>query len=136
MTWILLILVALVLVWYVTTYNSFVSLNVKCEEAYSTMDIYLKKRYDLIPNLVETVKGYAKHEESVLEEVTKLRTEFMSASTPNQTSSFASQDNCSAGDNCHGAPVWITFLNNILNFFRRLFGQPELCTCGAKFNKE
>ena len=68
--------------------------------------------------------------------VSNTTTSQMSASTPNQTSSFASQDNCSAGDNCHGAPVWITFLNNILNFFRRLFGQPELCTCGVILNKE
>ena len=82
MTWILLILVALVLVWYVTTYNSFVSLNVKCEEAYSTMDIYLKKRYDLIPNLVETVKGYAKHESETLESVVAARGAAVSAKTP------------------------------------------------------
>ena len=82
MTWILLILVALVLVWYVTTYNSFVSLNVKCEEAYSTMDIYLKKRYDLIPNLVETVKGYAKHESETLESVVAARGAAVNAKTP------------------------------------------------------
>ena len=82
MTWTLLILVALVLVWYVTTYNSFVSLNVKCEEAYSTMDIYLKKRYDLIPNLVETVKGYAKHESETLESVVAARGAAVSAKTP------------------------------------------------------
>lgn len=56
-----------------TTYNSFVRLNNKVEEAFSTMDVYLKKRWDLIPNIVETVKGYAKHEKSTLEEVISLR---------------------------------------------------------------
>ena len=56
-----------------TTYNSFVRLNNKVEEAFSTMDVYLKKRWDLIPNIVETVKGYAKHEKNTLEEVINLR---------------------------------------------------------------
>lgn len=54
-------------------YNSFVTLNNRVDEAFSTMDIYLKKRWDLVPNLVETVKGYAEHEKSTLEEVIKLR---------------------------------------------------------------
>ena len=54
-------------------YNSFVKLNNKVKEAFATMDVYLKKRWDLIPNLVETVKGYAKHEKETLEEVIKLR---------------------------------------------------------------
>lgn len=56
-----------------TTYNSFVRLNNKVEEAFSTMDVYLKKRWDLIPNIVETVKGYAKYEKNTLEEVINLR---------------------------------------------------------------
>ena len=73
MIWIVLGIVAVLAVWYISTYNGFVSLNVKCEEAYSTMDIYLKKRYDLIPNLVETVKGYAKHEAQTLESVIAAR---------------------------------------------------------------
>ena len=55
------------------TYNAFVKLNVLVEEAFSTMDICLKKRWDLIPNLVEVVKGYAKHEKSTLEELVKIR---------------------------------------------------------------
>ena len=60
----------------------------------------------------------------------------LSASTSNQTSVNASQSSCSAANDCEGAPIWLTFLNNILNFFRRLFGLPELCTCGAVLNKE
>ena len=55
------------------TYNSLVQLRNKVKEAFSTMDVYLKKRYDLIPNLVEVVKGYAKHETDTLQEVTQMR---------------------------------------------------------------
>ena len=66
------VVVALLLLVF-TTYNCFVKLNNKVEEAFSTMDVYLKKRWDLIPNIVETVKGYAKHEKSTLEEVINLR---------------------------------------------------------------
>ncbi|MGB9731245.1 MULTISPECIES: LemA family protein [Calditerrivibrio] len=54
-------------------YNKFVSLRNMVEEAFSSIDVQLKRRYDLIPNLVETVKGYAKHEHSTLENVVKLR---------------------------------------------------------------
>ncbi|ADR18648.1 LemA family protein [Calditerrivibrio nitroreducens] len=54
-------------------YNKFVSLRNMVEEAFSSIDVQLKRRYDLIPNLVETVKGYAKHEQSTLENVVKLR---------------------------------------------------------------
>ena len=63
----------LLVLYFVFTYNSFRKLNNKVDEAFSTMDVYLKKRWDLIPNLVEVVKGYAKHEKSTLEEVIKLR---------------------------------------------------------------
>ena len=66
-------LIAIVALWFVATYNGFVSAKNNCEEGYSTMDVYLKKRYDLIPNLVETVKGYAKHESETLERVISAR---------------------------------------------------------------
>lgn len=66
--------IALLIVLYIlSSYNAFVRLNNQVKEAFSTMDVYLKKRWDLIPNLVETVKGYAKHEKGTLEEVVKLR---------------------------------------------------------------
>ncbi|MBR3209580.1 MAG: LemA family protein [Bacilli bacterium] len=68
-----LIVVALVVVYLLASYNGFVRLNNRVNEAFSTMDVYLKKRWDLIPNLVETVKGYAKHEEGTLAEIVKLR---------------------------------------------------------------
>ena len=72
--YIILGIIVLIALYVLTTYNSLVKLKNRVSEAFATMDVYLKKRWDLIPNLVETVKGYAKHEESVLEEVTKLRT--------------------------------------------------------------
>ena len=71
--YIIIAVVVVLLLLVLSTYNSFVKLNNKVEEAFSTMDVYLKKRWDLIPNIVETVKGYAKHEKETLEEVINLR---------------------------------------------------------------
>lgn len=70
---VILVIVAIILIYGVLAYNSFVKLNNTVKEAFATMDVYLKKRWDLIPNIVETVKGYAKHESETLEEVIKLR---------------------------------------------------------------
>lgn len=67
--------------WLVGIYNGFIRSKNNCEEAYSTMDVYLKKRFDLIPNLVETVKGYAKHESETFEKVVKARSMVGSATT-------------------------------------------------------
>ena len=66
-------IIAVILIYFLLTFNSFMRLNNKVKEAFATMDVYLKKRWDLIPNLVETVKGYAKHEKDTLEEIVKLR---------------------------------------------------------------
>ena len=68
----------------ISMYNSFVRLKNNCDEAYATMDVYLKKHFDLIPNLVEVVKGYATHERETLDSVTKARTAVMSSSTPEE----------------------------------------------------
>ncbi|MBR5517214.1 MAG: LemA family protein [Firmicutes bacterium] len=77
-----LIIVAVVVGLYVmTTYNGFIKLKNGVEEAFSTMDVYLKKRYDLIPNLVETVKGYASHEKETLEKVIAARNMAQGAGT-------------------------------------------------------
>lgn len=69
--------VVLIIIWYVATYNKLVSSRQVVDESFSGMDVYLKKRYDLIPNLVETVKGYAKHESETLENVVRARGEAM-----------------------------------------------------------
>lgn len=78
------IIVAVVIIWLISSYNGFVKLRNKTEEAFSAMDVSLKKRYDLIPNYVEAVKGYAKHESATLENVVNARNMAMSASTPEE----------------------------------------------------
>lgn len=78
--WIVLGVLALIGLWFVSTYNNLVSLRNRMKEAWSGIDVQLKRRYDLIPNLVETVKGYAGHEKGVFEEVTRLRGAAQSAS--------------------------------------------------------
>lgn len=65
--------IIIIVIYAIVLFNSFSSLDNKVKEAFSTMDIYLKKRWDLVPNLVEVVKAYAKHEKETLEEITKLR---------------------------------------------------------------
>lgn len=71
-------------IWAVSTYNSFIKMKNNIEEAFSTMDVYLKKRYDLIPNLVETVKGYTKHEKDALTSVISARNAAMTATDPQE----------------------------------------------------
>lgn len=74
--------IVITLLWAVSLYNRLVSRRNLVKEGWSGIDVSLKKRYDLIPNLVETVKGYASHEKNTLEEVTRYRTASMQASTP------------------------------------------------------
>ncbi len=70
--------------WYVSTRNAFVRLKNKLEEAWATIDVFLKKRFDLIPNLVETVKGYAKHESETLNKVVEARNVGLGARTADE----------------------------------------------------
>ncbi len=77
--WILLVIVILLLLMVVAIYNRLVALRNRSDEAWSDIDVQLKRRYDLIPNLVEAVKGYASHERGVFEEVTKARSAAMQA---------------------------------------------------------
>lgn len=78
---IIIAIVAVIVLWFIGAYNGFVRARNNVEEGFSTMDVYLKKRYDLIPNLVETVKGYAKHERETLESITAARASVGSATT-------------------------------------------------------
>lgn len=80
---VLITIIALV-IWLISTYNTFVKMRNNVEEGFSTMDVYMKKRYDLIPNLVETVKGYAKHENDTLEKVMAARYGAMNSATVEQ----------------------------------------------------
>lgn len=81
--WII-ILVVLILIagWFALSYNGFVRLVNQTKEAWADIDVQLKRRYDLIPNLIETVKGYAAHEESVFAKVTEARANALSAQGP------------------------------------------------------
>jgi len=81
---VLLIIIIAIAVWYIKTHNAFVVLDSQTDEAFSTIDVYLKKRFDLIPNIVETVKGYAKHESETFIKVTEARSKAVSASTPQE----------------------------------------------------
>ena len=81
---VVLILVIAIVSWWIKTRNGFVRLKNKVEEAWATIDVYLKKRYDLIPNLVETVKGFAKHESETLQGVIAARNIAMSAGSPQE----------------------------------------------------
>ena len=76
--------IAVLLVWAIMSYNSFVRFNTRTDEAWSDIDVQLKRRYDLIPNLVEAVKGYATHEREAFENVTKARAAAMGAQTVEQ----------------------------------------------------
>lgn len=78
----LLIVLALLVVFVVALFNGLIKLRNKCDEAWADIDTQLKRRYDLIPNLVETVKGYASHEAGTLEKVTAARTAAMNAQSP------------------------------------------------------
>jgi len=80
--YIVLAVVAIILAWLAATYNGFVKLVNRAKEAWADIDVQLKRRYDLIPNLVETVRGYAKHETSAFENVTKARANAMGATGP------------------------------------------------------
>lgn len=80
MMWIIIVgVVVLLIIIFGAMYNGLVKLNVRSQEAWSDITVQLKRRYDLIPNLVNTVKGYATHEKSVFEEVTKARADALNA---------------------------------------------------------
>lgn len=82
LTYILIGIIALIVLWLIGAYNGFIKLVTKTKEAWSDIDVQLKRRYDLIPNLVSTVKGYATHEKTAFENVTKARALAMGAQTP------------------------------------------------------
>lgn len=79
---ILLIVLAVLVIWGIAAYNGLVTLKNRVDEAWSDIDVQLKRRYDLIPNLINTVKGYAAHEKELFEKVTAARTAAMGAQAP------------------------------------------------------
>lgn len=82
--YIVLLVVVFILGWGVLSYNRLIRLKVRSEESWRDIDTQLKRRYDLIPNLVETVKGYASHEKGVFEQVTLARAKAINASSPKE----------------------------------------------------
>jgi LemA protein len=79
MVWIIVGIIVLVLIVLVAIYNGLIRSKVRVDEAWSDIDVQLKRRYDLIPNLIETVKGYAKHEKELFEKVTEARAQSIKA---------------------------------------------------------
>lgn len=95
--YIILAVIFVVLIWVILTYNRLIVLKNRTQEAWSDIDVQLKRRYDLIPNLVETVKGYASHEKSVFENVTKARTAAMTAEQSGDPKKMAEAENMLSG---------------------------------------
>ena len=81
--WYLVLAIVILVIWLMSTYNKFVHLAQKVNQSAGTIDVYLKQRFDLIPNLVETVKGYAKYEKEVIEKITELRAEYTNNNNAN-----------------------------------------------------
>ena len=83
MVWIIVIAVVLIIIlWMISTYNSLIELRNRVQDQWAQIDVQLKRRFDLIPNLVETIKGYTKHESETLENVIKARNTYVTATTP------------------------------------------------------
>lgn len=94
---VLIAIAAIVFLFFMTTYNSLVNKRNKVRNSWSQIDIQLKRRFDLIPNLLETVKGYAAHEKQTFEEVTAARTRYMSAGNHQEAMDADSQLSKSLG---------------------------------------
>jgi len=88
---VLVVLILMVVVVLIGMYNSLVQLRVRCDSSWSDIDVQLKRRHDLIPNLVETVKGYAAHEKGTFENIAKLRSQAMQATSPADKASAENQ---------------------------------------------
>ncbi len=82
--WIVIGIVVVIALWFIIAYNSFINLRNRVENAWSQIDVQLKRRFDLIPNLMEAVKGYMKHEKGTFKEITEARTAFLNAKGPKE----------------------------------------------------
>ena len=91
MLWIALIVVVLLIIWIIAIYNGLVSSRLKVDNAWSQIDVQLQRRFDLIPNFVETVKGYASHESETFEKIAQLRTSWANAGTVSEKAELDNQ---------------------------------------------
>ena len=94
---IVILVAAVIVVWGIFTYNRLITFRNRAKEAFSDIDVQLKRRYNLIPNLVEAVKGYAAHEKGVFEEVTKARANALSAEQSGNVKNMAGAENMLTG---------------------------------------
>lgn len=95
--WIVLAAIAVIIVAIIAMYNSLIRLKLRVDEAWSDIDVQLKRRHDLIPNLVETVKGYAAHEQGTFDKVTKARNQAMQAQAGGDNKALAEAENMLSG---------------------------------------
>jgi LemA protein len=95
--WIIIGIVGIIVLWLIATYNRLVTLQNRVEEAWADIDVQLKRRYDLIPNLVNTVKGYAAHEAQTLEKVIEARNQAMSSEEGGNRQEIAAAENMLSG---------------------------------------
>lgn len=95
--YIILAVVAVLAIWLIALYNGLVKMNNRTKEAWSDIDVQLKRRHDLIPNLVSSVKGYMKHEKELLENITKARSQAMDAQEKGDTAGLASAESMLGG---------------------------------------
>lgn len=91
------IIIVGILLWFISSYNGFIRLRNRVQEAWADIDVQLKRRYDLIPNLVETVKGYASHERDTFEAVVEARNKAMSAEATGDVAAISRADAGLAG---------------------------------------
>lgn len=96
-TQIVILVVAVIVVWAIFTYNRLITLRNRAKEAFSDIDVQLKRRYNLIPNLVEAVKGYATHERGVFERVTEARANALSSEQSGNIKDIAKSENMLTG---------------------------------------
>jgi len=94
---IIILVAAIVVVWAIFSYNRLIALRNRVKEAFSDIDVQLKRRYNLIPNLVEAVKGYAAHEKGVFEKVTEARAKALSAEQTGKVKDMAGAENMLSG---------------------------------------
>ena len=87
MIWIIIAIIVVLVIFVIASYNGLVKSRMQTKEAWSQIDVQLKRRNDLLPNLIETVKGYAKYEGSTLEKVAELRNQVAAATSPAPTTS-------------------------------------------------
>lgn len=95
--WIVLAVIAVIIIALIAMYNALIRLKVRVDEAWSDIDVQLKRRHDLIPNLVETVKGYAAHEQSTFDKVIQARNQAMQAQAGGDNKSLAEAENMLSG---------------------------------------